>query len=162
MFISLLLLLYYSYYTIEDRDTVQSYANRLAKQNGKAGIRLEIPDHLSGVHRTLLQYGHAMWEKHNKSPDYKRNIRHDDTELSFCLDLKLPGKTRWITVNYQRALMDRRASNSSEMEQMGDELSTRKEPVEVEEENTLHLAPGSLASGGSFTSTSWRAPRSTK
>ena len=90
---------------IETRDRVSSYARNLASFRDDAvkptaGIRFEIPDHLSGVHRTLLQYGHALWVKHGKNPDFKRNIRHDDVELTFCLDVKLSSKKKWVTVSH--------------------------------------------------------------
>ena len=76
--------------SIEVRDRVASYARNLAEfidGQGKptAGIRIDVPDHLSGVHRTLLQYGHAMWSKHRRDPNLKRNLRFDDVERPFVL-----------------------------------------------------------------------------
>ena len=114
---------------LEVRDRIFSYARNLAAYRDSegrptAGIRFDIPDHLTGVHRTLLQYGHALWVKHGKNPEFKRNVRHDDVELSYCLDFKFPHKSSWVTVSYQRALVDRRASTSVEMEGLDDELSS--------------------------------------
>ena len=88
---------------IETRDRTVSYARNLAPfidQKGKptAGVRFDIPDHLTGVHKSLLQYGHALWAKHNKDPDFKRNIRYDDTEKTFVMDIKFPSKLEWVTV----------------------------------------------------------------
>ena len=159
----------------DTRDLESSYARNLAPYRDSegrptAGIRFDIPDHLSGIHRTLLQYGHRMWLKHNKNPEFKRNVRHDDTELSYCLDIKLPGKQKWITISYQMALADRRASTSTEVEKMGEELSTAGMVVvandnnqDNEEEQREHQgAPGSLADGGSISTVSWRAPNMNK
>ena len=91
---------------VETRDRVSSYARNLGDyiDKGKATVtfRHDIPSHLAGVHRTLLQYGHDMGKKHGKG--FKRNIRFDDTALSFCIDVCIPGNGgKWITVSYDRA-----------------------------------------------------------
>ena len=39
--------------TVEERDVVQSYATNLAKQDGKPGVRMEIPSHLRQAFRIL-------------------------------------------------------------------------------------------------------------
>ena len=143
---------------IETRDRITSYARNLSQfidSAGKptAGIRFEIPDHLSGVHRTLLQYGHAMWNKHKRDPGFKRNVRFDDIEMTYVLDIKFPKKLKWITVSYARALRDRRASYSAEAEDEDQEelLSTAGE---IQEEQL-----GIDGAGGSVVNTSWRAPQ---
>ena len=103
-----------------------------------------------------------MWLKYNKSQDFKRNVRHDDAEMSYCLDMKLPGKSNWISISYQRAYADGKASLTKDLEQMDGELSTDGLVIVEEEESniqTLQGAPGSLAAGGSITTTSWRDPR---
>ena len=149
---------------LEARDRITSYARNLGlfvDSNGKptAGIRFDIPDHLAGVHRTLLQYGHAMWVKYKKSPEFKRNVRFDDVELTYCLDVKFPGKKNWITVSYKRALRDRRASICLEAEDQDELLSTIGEIPVVEEEEQAADISGANAPGGTVISTSWRNPR---
>ena len=57
---------------IDARDRATSFARNLGQfvdGTGKptAGIRFEIPDHLTGIHRSLLQYGHVLWTKFHKS-----------------------------------------------------------------------------------------------
>ena len=153
---------------IEARDRVTSYARNLAQfidQAGKptAGIRFDIPDHLSGVHRTLLQYGHAMWNKYRRDPSFKRNIRYDDVDMTFCLDMKLPGREDWITATYARALRDRRAGAALDQER-DDLLSSAGDPPGLEmvmehEPGSASAKKGASAAGGSVTSTSWRAPK---
>ena len=143
---------------IETRDRVTSYARNLGSYvdgQGKptAGIRFEIPDHLSGIHRTLLQYGHALWTKYGRDSDFKRNVRFDDVEMTFCLNVKLPKKKEWKTVTYKRALLDRRVSATTAEEDQDDALSTTGIPV-VEEDS----AQGVNTAGGTVTVTSWRAP----
>ena len=56
----------------------------------------------------------------------KRNVRFDDTELTMVIDVKFPGKERWITVGYDRALEDRRLKAASEQRAHGDMLSTER------------------------------------
>ena len=151
---------------IEARDLVASYAQNLAQfidQAGKptAGVRFDVPDHLSGVHRTLLQYGHAMWIKYNKDPAFKRNIRFDDVEMSFCLDIKFPGKEKWVTASYERAMIDKRANAAVDLDQ--DELlSTKGPPLAFSYDGEMDEADpqaGTSGARGSVTCTSWRAPR---
>ena len=154
---------------IETRDRITSYARNLAPfvditNKPTAGVRFEIPDHLNGVHRTLLQYGHAMWKKYDKDPGLKRNVRHDDVTVSYCLDIKFPNRLDWITVSYARALADRKANSANETEDRGDLLSTAKKVGHTGETLALDRdvdgpgVPGTSAAGGSVTSCSWRAP----
>ena len=71
-----------------------------------------VPTHLGGVHKTLLQFGHNMRQKHG--PEFKRNIRFEDAELSLVVDIKLPGRgAKWMTISYEHALSDRRALSSA-------------------------------------------------
>ena len=94
----------------ETRDRVASYARNLGAfvEGGKptATFRHEVPTHLGGVYKTLLQYGFKMASRYGK--DFKRNIRYDDVALSFCIDVLLPGAASWVTVSYERALQDRK------------------------------------------------------
>ena len=144
---------------IEARDRVTSYARNLGQyvdSKGKptAGIRFEIPDHLTGVHKCLLQYAHALWVKHGKDPDFKRNVRFNDADMSFSLDVKLPGKLKWMTVSHERASKERKASiNNDEEDKL---LSLGESPPVVE--GSEDEGRGRNAAGGSVTLTSWRAP----
>ena len=83
---------------VETRDSIASFACNLGEyiEDG----RHDIPSHLAGVHKTLLQYG---YNKHVRG--FKRNIRFDDTAMTFCIDVLLPGKDtkNWITVSHERA-----------------------------------------------------------
>ena len=153
---------------VETRDRVSSYARNLSKfidVAGKptAGVRFDIPDHLHGVHRTLLQYGHAMWEKFGRDPEFKRNIRHDDAELTFCMDMKIPKKQNWITITYARALADKKQKTATLMEDEELLSSSTRAPFEVpaaEDNNEPGTGEsGPYTPGGSVTSYSWRAPR---
>ena len=72
--------------TIQDRDFVQSKAPKLAKCSGKAGMRLEIPDHIHWVFKLLEK---ESWSISQRWPGAKRNIRFDDANRSFFLDVKV-------------------------------------------------------------------------
>ena len=93
---------------METRDRIASYSRNLGDyvENGKPTVtfRHEIPAFLSGVHKTLMQYGFAMGKRYGRG--FRRNIRFDDPSLSFCIDICLPGKNKWDTVNYEQALLD--------------------------------------------------------
>ena len=111
----------------ETRDRVASYARNLGAyiENGKptATFRHEVPTHLGGVYKTLLQYGYMMSGRYGRG--FKRNIRYDDIALSFCIDVLLPGTTNWVTVSYERALQDRRANQKAINMNQGESLSSR-------------------------------------
>ena len=107
----------------------------------------------------LLQYGHAMWVKYNKDPSFKRNIRHDDAELTFCLDMKLPKRQDWITVPYSRALADRNQNSKKLIQDNDGLLSSAGELVTVESEQADGMEPAPSTPGGTVTSYSWRAPK---
>ena len=66
-----------------------------------------------------------MWIKLTKNKDFKRNIRFDDSELTFCIDMRFPNATEWVTVDYARALADRRDTFRAAVDVHGDLLSTR-------------------------------------
>ena len=100
---------------VETRDRVASYARNLSSFvdiAGKptAGLRLDIPTHLSGVFRALMQYGYALKKKHGA--EMKRNVRFDDIEQTLCMDVCFPGEKEWVTVDYGMALTDKRARAS--------------------------------------------------
>ena len=144
-----------------------SYARNLAPftdQIGKptAGIHFDIPDHLSGIHKTLLQFGHSLWLKFNKDPGFKRNVRYDDAEKTFCMDVKFPNRNEWITVDHARALMDKRKKAASL--DIEDLLSTGGASADhsplpiVEAMEGLPDASGTSGATGSVTETSWRCP----
>ena len=57
-----------------------------------------------------MQYGYDMKRKHG--PDFRRNVRFEDAEHTFVIDMLIPGKdnpkNEWITVCYDRVLADRK------------------------------------------------------
>ena len=70
---------------------------------------VEIPTHLSGVHKALMKYGYSMGQKYGRG--FKKNVRFDDIMGSFCIDIHLPGSkpTDWITVSHGQAVEDLRS-----------------------------------------------------
>ena len=56
--------------------------------------------------------------------------------MTFCIDMKFPNSNKWITVSYERALEDRRASSAVTMKERNSDLSTfTQEPDVVEKSN---------------------------
>ena len=121
---------------VETRDHVASYAYNLGEfiQNGKptATFRHEIPTFLSGVHKTFVQYGFAMASKHGR--EFKRNVRFDNIMHSFCMDVKMPGSTKWITVSHDRALADLQESRRAAEEKSKEQLSSLGSGLEQPEQ----------------------------
>ena len=88
------------------RDTVCSYARNLGgwidnKNNPTAGIRLEIPDHLYGMHKDLKIYGSILRTEHGQG--LKRHIKYEDTTQALCMDVKLPDTEDWLRVDWAMA-----------------------------------------------------------
>ena len=52
-----------------------------------------------------MQYGFAMKVKHGNG--FRRNVRFDDAEMTFCIDVKLPDDEEWASISYERACRDR-------------------------------------------------------
>ena len=99
----------------ETRDRIASYAKNLGDymENGKptATFRHDVPTHLSGVYKTLLQYGFSMSKRYGRG--FKRNIRFDDVAQSFCVDVLLPGAEKWDTVTHEMAYEDNKIAETS-------------------------------------------------
>ena len=58
--------------TSRERDLVQSYAANLAKQGGRAGIRMEVPEHLRGLFKLFEAHGASL---RKKFPGLRRSIK---------------------------------------------------------------------------------------
>ena len=104
-----------------------------------------------------------MWAKYKKNPEMKRNVRFDDIDMTFCLDVKFPGRKDWVTVPYSRALKDKkdRDQRTAVPDAVDDRmLSTADELVVCGDDTDETEAGGTGTSGlgGSVTCTSWRAP----
>ena len=87
------------------RDMVASYASNLAKyknSNPPVNFRLEIPDCLRDVFRTLEKYGHTL--KDRLGPGLKRHIKFDDQKKTLYMDVCKPTETEWIRVDFDFAL----------------------------------------------------------
>ena len=130
---------------IEPRDLVASYARNLGQFVDKsnkptAGLRPDVPGHLGGVHRTLVQYGFAMKRRYGNF--FRRNIRFEDGEMTLVVDICLPAKGKhgdeWTTVGYERALADRKDNNKDAVKEQGDRLASKNRGgTEVEQGNDV-------------------------
>ena len=87
---------------------VVSYAPNLREWREKdgssresTGLRLEIPDHLVAVFKTLEKYGHFLRNKHKDG--LRRHICFDDINMSLVMDFALPGEVVWNRAEYENA-----------------------------------------------------------
>ena len=107
---------------VSTRDRITYYSRNLGNwvdPRGKptAGVRPDVPAHLGGVHRTLMRYGYALHSKYKFDKNLKRNVRFDDSEETMVIDVRLPGREKWVTVRFERALKDQR-----DMQRRDDEM----------------------------------------
>ena len=78
------------------RDLIQSYALNLANHQGKAGLRLQIPEHLRGLHKMYESHGDRL--KKEQGPGLKRSINLDDATQSLVMDVKLSEDDEWLRI----------------------------------------------------------------
>lgn len=84
------------FHSAHDRDTVQSYAVNLAGIDGKAGLRIDVPDHLRGIFRHFEAHAAMLKQRFGS---VKRSIKFDDTCQNFCMDVKLD-TTAWHRIDH--------------------------------------------------------------
>lgn len=99
--------------TVETRDAVAANARKLGRfvdAEGKptAGIRMEIPEHLSGTYRELEDYGRDLKGIHGRG--LKWQVRFDDKTLGFYLDVRMPGDEERLVVDIDMAREGRMAT----------------------------------------------------
>ena len=76
-----------------------------------------------------MQYGYEMGKKYKDGKEnLKKNIRFEDSEHTFVIDIKLPGAADddWMTVSYEHALADRRENATNWEANQGEKLSSRR------------------------------------
>ena len=89
---------------VATRDLVYSYAPNLARLRSDPsppGIRIEIPQQLTGVFKTLHEYGSSL--RRTLGETFKRSIKFDDQRLSMYIDVLIPGDSSWTRVEYEVA-----------------------------------------------------------
>ena len=85
---------------VSTRDMIQSYATNLADHRGKAGLRLEVPCHLTGCFKCLERCGHLLKKQH---PGLKWHVNFDDVEMSLRLSFRLPDGDNWERMDFAAA-----------------------------------------------------------
>ena len=75
---------------------VYSHAKALAKHEGKAGVRLEIPQHLKPEFKLLKNHGNSIRTMYG--PSVKRSIPFDYAECSLVLNMKLSPDVPWASM----------------------------------------------------------------
>ena len=83
--------------TSRTRDMVQSYAPNLAMHAGKAGLRLNVPQHLIGLFKMYEVHGGKLKQRYGNG--LKRSIKFDDATYSLAMDVRLPDEKEWIRLN---------------------------------------------------------------
>ena len=101
--------------SVQLRDMIVSYAPNLRAWRDKdgsvqsaTGIRLEIPDHLMAVFKTLERYGFYMKDKFKDG--FHRHIRFDDMNMSLVIDYALPGEDKWHHTDFENAREELRSN----------------------------------------------------
>ena len=124
------------------RDVVQSYALNLANHRDAAGIRLEIPPHLTGTFRLYEEHAGALREKFPQG--FKRSVKFDDVSMDLVMDIKLPQAKKWHRFNRQEVEKATRARKRTAQD--NNDVSSS----DTAERNSILLQPGSPASGASW------------
>ena len=96
---------------VGDRDVVQSFAPNLAKQNGKAGVRLEVPTHLRQAFRVLEGHSSELKKQHQNA---KRSIKLDDSTLGLVLDVRISELDTWVRIDPKMVEESRKSRGTGE------------------------------------------------
>ena len=123
-------------------------------------FRHDVPTFLTGVHKTLVQYGYAMGKRYGKG--FKRNIRFDDIDNTFCIDVKMPAEKEWFTVSYETALADQREARRETDRSRRQALSSRGGSESDAETPKDSAPPASIPPSESGTRRSSTADRTNK
>ena len=101
-----------------ERDIVQSFATNLAKSQGAAGVRMEIPEHLKGLFKLFEAHGAYL---NRNFPGTKRSIKYDDPAQSMCMDVRLPSSDNWHRISgiEMRQIAHRQANSKKKNQQQG-------------------------------------------
>ena len=102
------------FHNAQTRDSVQSYAVSLAQYPGKAGLRLEVPDHLRGLFRQFEAHGAALKAEYGS---VKRSVRFNDETESLCMDVRLEN-TQWhrITGEDMAGILSRKKAEKTKQQ----------------------------------------------
>ena len=79
--------------TAADRDLVQSFAPNLKELQGKAGVRVDIPEHLQTTFKVLEEHANGIKGKYKEA--VRRSIMFDDSSRCLMLDICLPNSSNW-------------------------------------------------------------------
>ena len=90
----------------------------MAKWNGEAGLRLEIPEFLRTSHRVLEEHTIAIKNMYSKLGPVKRNVKFDDRNRDLMLDIKLPTGPTWHNVTISQALEAKRIREEVDIRNM--------------------------------------------
>lgn len=128
--------------TSQQRDIVQSYAVNLAKSDGKAGLRMEIPQYLEGVFKMMME--HSAFLSRNTPGGVKRSVKFDDIEMNLLIDIKLPQSEKWHRFSHHEirdAVKNRQA------------IAKKKMPVssDSEERKSILFTPASPGASSTWT-----------
>ena len=127
----------------EERDTIKSYARELAKANGQAGLRLDLPDYLKGHHKILEEHAYAMIELYGK--EVKRNIKFDDRADDLMMDIKLPMSNKWHNITMRQAVEARRMKEEKDIQAIKSAGIDRTIDKEKSRALALTASPGAIS-----------------
>ena len=152
--------------SVGTRDRVASYASNLADwdttASGPVSFRLQIPDHLRSIFRTLETYGHYL--KNNNKKGMRRNIKFDDTRKTLFMDICMGGESTWMSVSYELAAdeMETLRPNCSARARLSSRGSQDGIPAARNQSPSPRVQPSSATSSSHYSSAastqSWSTP----
>ena len=114
------------------RDLVAGHARNLAgmiNSNKKptAGIRTEVPFHLRAVFKMLEDHGKLLRQRYGE--DFKRHVKFDDLERTFCLNVRLPGDQHWsrISADFVRRQTSQQERSAESIHKFGGPRASRSQ-----------------------------------
>ena len=119
----------------DDRDFVASRVvnlGGLVKEDGKpkAGIRIDVPNHLLSIFKDLNNYAYNVRKTHSKKA--KMHIKYDDINMSLVLELKLPHSENWLKISPKKRGEMASEANADEVQRLHQGLRGRTAQMSLE------------------------------
>ena len=106
--------------TSETKDMVRPMRRDWLQAGGKAGMRMEIPDHLRGTFKLFEQHGGQLKARYKEG--LQRSIKFDDVNQGLMMDVKLPHLDKWQRIRQHKIRQLARVREERETKAIGADL----------------------------------------
>ena len=105
------------------RDAIKAQGPSLANYRDKAGMQLQIPDHLQKDFQSLIS---VAYDLKRKNPELKRNVKFDEERLGLFMNFQMSEGSQWrrIWPDQARKALNARPERTNDMAVEDEEIMT--------------------------------------